>query len=235
MEKLTIFIITWNQERYIKEIIDYYRNRIPDAKFVIYDNESTDKTVEICKENGCKVISFSTGGKMDEQTLINIRNSCWQNVNTKYVLIIDDDEYLDITQELLEDNSWNVVKAFGYEMFDEGVKTIDELHYGVPSMGYSKACLFNRLEIAKMNFEAGSHKEKPISKEGFEVRYNSNPVALYHTKWRNPENGLGRAHNIAPRVSNDSTKKGWNYHYGLPDSVHSEYYINGMKNRIKVR
>lgn len=235
MNDLSIYVITWNQERYFQDFIDFYRSRIPDCKIVVYDNESTDNTVEIAKSNNCEVISFSTGGKMDEKTLISIRNTCWQNATSKWIIVVDDDEWVEVSQELLDNADWNINKCIGYEMFGEEGDTIDRLIYGCPSAGYCKSALFNRLEIFSMGFEAGSHKENPKAKLGFQVKYNPNPVALYHTKWRSPSNGFGRAHNIAPRVSGHSKSLGWNFHYGLADSIHQDYYNNGMKNRIKVR
>lgn len=232
---IEIFTITWNQERFLQDFIDFYRNRFKDCKITVYDNESTDATVKIAKQNNCDVINFSTNGRMDESTLIQIRNNCWKNSKHKWIIVVDDDEFVDITLEQLENATWNVNKCVGYEMFGEEGDSMDDLIYGVPSLGYSKASLFNKNEIEDMNFSEGSHKERPIAKPEFKVNFNPNPVNLYHTKWRCPSNGLNRAHNIAPRVSEDSKRKRWNFHYGLEDKIHIDYYNNGMENRIKVR
>lgn len=244
MNKIHIYVTTWNSSAFIEDLINWYRTRFPDCPITIYDNMSSDLTVEICKSLDCEVISFNTMGTMDEKTLINIRELCWLNPNhdSEWVIVCDDDEYVDVTPEQL-DGTWNVNKCIGYEIFGQDGDSFEELIYGLPSDGYSKQVLFNRHQIKRMNFGAGSHQANPEPKQGFEVIYNPNPCPLYHMKWRGWEAGLNRQKSIAPRISEDSKKKGWNFHYGLPEKLeqgqtglnHWDYYNNGLTNRIKVR
>jgi glycosyltransferase involved in cell wall biosynthesis len=229
-----IFGIFWNEQEIIQDFIDWYRVRLPNAKITIIDNESDDKTVEIAKNNGCEVISYNTNGFMDEQTLMNLRNNIWRNSNSEWIIIVDSDEFVDITHDILDKSNWNVAKCVGYEMFGEG-EPIEELLYGCQTDGYSKSAVFNKNEIENMNFGPGNHTERPTPKSGFLVNFAENRPNLYHTKWRSWSNGINRAHILSKRRSEHSDKMGWNFHYGLPDSKHSEYYGNGIKNRIKVR
>jgi len=231
---IEIFGIFWNEEIIIQDFIDWYKNKLPNATITILDNESTDKTVEIAKLNGCNVIKFSTNSSMDERTLMNIRNNIWRGSESEWVIIVDSDELIDINHNIIDSADWNVAKCVGYEMFGEG-ESIKDLVYGCSSDGYSKASIINKNEIEYMNFGAGSHTEKPIPKSGFSVNFAKNRPNLYHTKWRSWENGINRAHILAKRRSQHSISVGWNFHYGLPDSTHEEYYKNGIKNRIKVR
>lgn len=229
-----VFGIFWNEENIIQDFIDWYKLKLPNSKITIIDNESDDRTVEIAKNNGCNVISYSTNGFMDEQTLIGLRNNIWRNSDSEWIIIADSDEFVDITHDVLNGADWNVVKCVGYEMFGEG-ETIENLLYGCKSEGYSKASVFNKNEIESMNFAAGSHTERPNPKNGYLVKFAEDRPNLYHTKWRSWDNGLNRAHILAKRRSEHSTRMGWNFHYGLPDSTHNEYYTNGINNRIKVR
>jgi glycosyltransferase involved in cell wall biosynthesis len=233
-KSVEIFSTFWNEENIIQDFIDWYRTRLPDCKITIIDNQSDDKTVELAKLNECNVISFDTNGYMDEKTLIDIRNTIWKNSESEWVIVVDSDELVDINQEILNNLDCNVVKCIGYEMFGSG-EPISELKYGCPSSGYSKAVLFNRLQINRMNFGPGSHTEKPVAERGYNVKYAERGLNLYHTKWRSWENGIERAHALAKRRSEHSMKMGWNFHYGLSDQKHKEFYDNGIKTRIKVR
>ena len=233
-KSVEIFGIFWNEENIIQDFIDWYRNKLPNSKITIIDNESDDKTVEIAKKNGCNIISYSTNGFMDEQTLMGLRNNIWRNSDSEWIIIVDSDEYVDIDHETLNNADWNVAKCIGYEMFGEG-ESIDDLIYGCSSDGYSKSAVFNKNEVEDMNFGAGSHTENPKPKNNKVIKFSDKRPKLYHTKWRSWENGINRAHILSKRRSEHSKRMGWNFHYGLPDNVHQDYYTTGIKNRIKVR
>lgn len=236
MNSLHVYLITWNSADFIKDTLTWYRQRVPDCLFTVYDNMSSDLTVEICNEFGAEVISFNTNGTHDEKTLMNIRELCWKNPEheSTHIVVCDDDEWVNVSLESME-GDWNVNKCIGYELFGEDSDTMDDLIFGVESIGYAKQAYFRRDQIERMNFGAGSHNANPIPKEGFELKYNPNPVEMFHTKWRGWNRGLSRQYSIAPRRSEDSKSKGWNFHYSLPESVHKDYYQNGFNNRIKVR
>lgn len=244
MKQLRVYAITWNYEHFVEDLIKWYRDRV-DCNFTIYDNMSTDRTPEILRDLGCEVISFNTGGKMDEKTLMNIRELCWLNPShaEPWVVICDEDEWVDVNDDVIKDATWNVNKCVGYEMFGMDGDKMEDLVYGVPSVGYSKMALFNRSQIQAMNYGAGNHSANPTPLIGHKVIMNPNPVAMYHTKWRGWEAGLNRQKSIAPRVSEDSKRKGWNFHYALPERLnegqtghnHWDYYSRGFEMRLKVR
>jgi len=58
---------------------------------------------------------------------------------------------------------------------------------------------------------------------------------MYHTKWRSWTNGIERARLLAKRRSEHSKKMGWNFHYELDESIHKDYYENGIRNRVNIR
>lgn len=237
---LEIFTIVWNEEKIIQDFIDWYRQRVPDCLITVYDNLSSDRTVEICKNNNCNVISYNTNGWMDEQTLINIRNVCWKNSEAEYVCVVDADEGIGLNREMLQKNledkdGWNIAKCQGYEMFGTETDTIDQLLFGCWSAGYCKPVLFRPEFFDAVNLHAGSHSADPVPYPQFEIKWLMNAPNLYHFKWRSWTNGIERAHLLAKRRSPDSARKGWNIHYQFEDSIHKDYYNNGLTNRIKVR
>lgn len=236
---LHVFTTSYQEVKTIMELITFYRERIPNCLITVYDNMSDDNTEQICKENNVEFIQFDTNGKMDEKTLIELRNNNWKNSEANYIIVCDSDELVDITEKELLDNlenpSWTVSKCKGVELFGND-KFFKDAYYGVYSEGYSKKVLFLKDAIESMNFEAGSHKANPTPNLGFGVIYNENPPKLYHTKWQDFEEGITRQNMIKNKgVSEDSKKKGWNFHYNLSDNIHKDYWQNGFNNRIKIR
>ena len=235
MNLLHVFVCTWNESKILQDFIDWYRSRVPGCLITVYDNESTDNTVEIALQNNCKVISFSTNDQMDELTLMNIRNNCWKKTLSEWCLVVDADELVDINAEFLKNlGTENILKCKGYEMFGEEEDSIDDLIYGCESVGYSKPVLFRGWIFEEISFAPGNHSCSPIPFEHNLLWSTINPN-LYHTKWRSWSNGIERAHLLAKKRSDHSRQNNWNIHYEFDDSIHLDYYSNGIKNRIKVR
>lgn len=234
---LEIFIIAWNEEKIISDIITWYRDRVPDCLITIMDNESTDSTVQTAKQMGCNVQYFTSGNQMDELTLMNVRNNCWKDSDAEYIIVCDADEWVDVNRDILlrnnEENEWDICKCFGYEMFGYEHDTLDTLVMGTWSAGYCKPILFKKDSLLETNFEAGSHKCNAKGKK--ELKWKVNFPNLYHTKHRSWSNVIDRCALLAARRSQDSKNKGWNFHYSLPESAHKEYRENGIKNSIRVR
>lgn len=237
LENITVYTITWNEVDILQDFVDWYRSRFPDCKIVVYDNMSDDGTVELARQNNCEVIQFTTNGKMDEKTLIEIRNNCWKVCTTNWCVVVDADELVDVTPEILEHaGTTSIYRCEGYEMFGTSEDTIETLVNGLPSEGYCKPVVFKPWVFQDINFGPGSHSCNPVPKEGNWLLWDTTKsMKLYHTKWRSWEHGIRRAHMIANRVSEDSRAKGWNFHYALDDSIHLDYYSNGIKNSYKVR
>lgn len=233
---LEIFTVCWNEEKILQDFITWYRSRVPNCLITVYDNMSTDNTVGIALDNECKVIPFDTNGEMDELTLMNIRNNCWKDSDAKWCLVVDADELISIDKSFLELSlNANILQCEGYEMFGTEEDTIDTLLYGCKSAGYCKPCCFRPKCFKEVNLAPGSHSANPEPKEGFTVNLVKGYPDMYHCKWRSWTNGIERAHLLAKKRSQDSKDKGWNFHYALDDSIHKDYYDNGIRNRVKVR
>jgi len=61
-------------------MIKWYRERFPNCLIIVYDNESTDRSVQIALENNCKVISYSTNNQLSDSKYLEIKNNCWKTV-----------------------------------------------------------------------------------------------------------------------------------------------------------
>lgn len=235
---LHVFIVTWNEEKHLQELITWYRERVPGCFITIWDNMSTDKTVDIAYKNDCEVHQFFTNNQMDEKTLIDIRNSCWITSKADYIIVCDADEFVDVNYHILsrnnEEKEWDICKCFGYEMVGNEEDTIDTLTKGVWAAGYCKPILFKRESIESINFAPGSHNANPIS-AGKDLKWKINFPNLYHTKHRSWSNVIDRAKLLSKRRSEHSKKMGWNFHYGLDESIHRNYRQGLLNNAVKVR
>lgn len=233
---LEIFVVCWNESKILPDFIKWYRDRVPNCLITVYDNNSDDNTFDIALDNECKVIPFDTGGYMDEQTLMNIRNNCWKQSEAKWCLVVDADELVKFDLQMLEeayDLSANIYKCVGYEMFGTEKDTIQTLTQGCSSAGYCKPVLFKPKYFNEIGLLPGSHDAVPIPK--IETIWGLPIFDMYHTKWRSWSNGIERARLLAKRRSEHSKQMGWNFHYELDESVHLDYYTNGIKSRVKVR
>ena len=55
MEKIAVLIPCYNEEKTIKKVVEYWKKELPEATIYVYNNNSTDRTVEIAKEAGAIV------------------------------------------------------------------------------------------------------------------------------------------------------------------------------------
>lgn len=87
MTKLTAIIITKNEEAKIERCLKSL-SKLAD-EIIIIDDLSADRTTEICKSFGAKIISSRSGGNFDKQ-----RNLGIQNATGDWILQMDADEII---------------------------------------------------------------------------------------------------------------------------------------------
>lgn len=88
MEKLTIVILTKNEEKNILEVINNVK--VLSNSILVIDSGSSDSTVELAKGMGVKVIHRDLNNDFSQQ-----RNFALEYVDTEWVLYIDADERMD--------------------------------------------------------------------------------------------------------------------------------------------
>ena len=142
---------------------------LPHSIITIYDNESTDKSVEIAKSLGCKVISWSTNGIFNEIKKRSIFNNCWKG-KKGWVIVCDMDEWLCVTERDLQEElkkGTTLLSIRGYNITgkskDKDLKDIKlhSLNRGYYHKWESKDICFHLPEIKEMNYSLGSHTSKP--------------------------------------------------------------------------
>ncbi len=210
---ITVYAVAYNEEFHIKFMIDHYRLRFPSCNIVVYDNCSSDRTAEIAKENGAEVISFDTNNRFSDIKHIEIKNSCWKNASTNWVLTCDVDELLDINEDQLkleENLGSSIITSEGYTMINmpEG-HTLESIKYGCRQSQYDKSYLFNKNLIKEINYEVGCHRCSPIG----QVKFSDKAYLAYHYKFIDLELSVKRYQSYGERMSDKNIENGWGKHY----------------------
>jgi len=205
---ITIYTFTYNEEVLIQFMIDHYRARFPNCHIIINDNSSTDKTIEIAQSNGCEIRNYNSNGTLDDGLHVHMKNSCWKDSKTDWVLVCDLDELLDINEEQLKQEEINgntKIKSEGYTMVNmEENLDIPSITYGFRDGGYDKDVLFNKKFISEINYSTGAHQCNSIG----QIQY-SNPYKLYHYKSISPNYCVARCADTAKRLSAANKSNGW--------------------------
>lgn len=95
--KLYGVTLTYNESSIIPYVMPYYENLGYD-KLIVYDNQSTDNTVEMLKEYSfVEVREFDTGGKLDSLKITGIKSNAYLEFNNEedaWITVNDFDEVI---------------------------------------------------------------------------------------------------------------------------------------------
>lgn len=230
---MTIITITYNEEFILPHFIKHYRTNFPNCRIIVYDNYSTDATVEIAKANGCEVVMYDTGGKLSDAKYLEIKNNAWKGIDG-WVIVCDADEFLDIDEETLINKSnigCTIIGSIGYNM----VNLSDNLDFeritrGVRSSSYDKFLCFNSDFIKEINYSAGCHFASP---KGTIVDA-STPYRLRHYKYINIDYMIKRHKAYGERLSDENLKNQWGTHYLYSAEQITKEFNEARKNSIRI-
>ena len=231
---VTIHQICYNEVQILEFCYNFYRSRFPKAKFVLEDNESTDGSVELAKSLGYDVNSFSTNNQMDDTILSNVRNNCWRNDKTDWVIVCDMDELIDINEDVLmqeQSNCNTIIETWGFQMINlEYGFDLKNIQYGFRDGDfYDKNLVFNKRFIEHMNWSVGSHKCSPT---GVLVKKTENRYPLLHYKFINEDYVVERYKELNLRQSPENIAKNMSTHYNLSEVEIRENFNQMKKNEL---
>ena len=235
---IDVFTTCYNEEIILPYFLKHYKKFA--RNITIYDNMSTDNSVNIMNEYGVNVISFDTGGRFEESVLMNIRNTCWKGSDADWVIVCDTDEliYHENIIEVLSNTHANHIITEGYEMMSETLPTTEgqiyeELKMGYFKPDYSKPCLFKPSEVTNINFAPGSHTAKPIGPSLISI--NDSGIKLLHYKYLNREVLIKKYEHYKVRQSEEMKRNGWgNYQQWDANVINSQFdnWLSISKNII---
>lgn len=210
---ITVYTLTYNEEFMLPHFIEHYRSMFPGCRIVVYDNESNDRTQAIAHEANCEVRLNKTGGKLNDVRYLEIKNNCWKDALTDWVLVADCDEHLNIDAEELERQDRfgaTIIRANGWNMVNmKDDMNFDGIVHGVRAKSYDKKYLFKRTMIREINYSPGCHGANPVGK----IHESSQSYELFHYKYVNPEFMVKRHAEFASRLSQVNLERGYGFHY----------------------
>jgi len=86
MSSIAVLIPCYNEEKTIKKVVADFKEALPEASIYVYDNNSTDRTVEIAEETGAIVCHEYQQGKG------NVIRSMFRQIEADCYLMIDGDD-----------------------------------------------------------------------------------------------------------------------------------------------
>ncbi len=222
---ITIYTITYNEEFILPHFIKWYRDRFPNCRIIIYDNESTDNTVKIAYEMNCEVVFYSTNDKLVDSKYLEIKNNCWKDANTDWVIVCDADEFLNTDLNMLNTDQ-TIYKSKGYNMCNvTNLLTVSNIKHGIEAVQYDKCILFNKKYINEINYTPGCHSCNPKGA----VIYGKIQPKLLHMKFINEEILVEKYKSYSSRLSEENLKNKWGYHYQEEENKLRESFKNHLK------
>ncbi len=228
---ITIHQICYNEIALLKFSYNFYKKRFPNAIFILHDNNSNDGSVQLANELGYEIRPFETNGEMDDATLQNIKNNCWKNDTTDWIIVADMDELIDISENdlLLEErNGINIINTFGFNMINLNKEfNLDSMVYGFrEDTVYDKRLIFNKKFITDMNYDVGAHNCNPF---GNNINFSTHRFNLLHYKYLSEEYIVNRYKELNNRQSGNNVKNSWSTHYKIHEYELREYYKSCIK------
>lgn len=245
--KLDWYVLCYNEEFIIPWIVQYWE-RIKqdgiDLHVYVYDNCSSDKSVEmLSKYDWITIAQFQTEGQ-DDIVQAQIKNTVWKRSKGKadFVVVSDFDEIIwsnDLESELqyMKDNDYNVLGTAWYAFCGDEIPAYDKdkyLHQMV-GKGYKqhinhmkeyghlgKFMIINPNTIDDMGWSVGNHICNPSS----ELRlYVSDKIVAFHiNKGLSEDYFVNRRKIMSDNLSTRNKLYGMCFEYGYPEEKSREEY-----------
>jgi hypothetical protein len=230
---ITIYTIAYNEAFMLPYVFAHYMNLFPGADFVVYNNESEDNTADLARMFGAEVRTYKTGGKLSDETYLDIKNNCWRSAKTDWVLIVDVDELCSLSESdlILESaNKSDILNFHGYNMVNiHDDMNVGGMRHGVRAPSYDKSYCFNKTALKEINYGMGAHKASPVPYIG-QIIKSDNLYIARHYKYINIEYMLKRHAVFASRLSDDNLRRGLGGHYLYPEDRIRKEFEDARKN-----
>jgi hypothetical protein len=224
-----VFTFTYNESTYIDYFVKWYSSRFQNLKITVFDNHSTDDTVEKAIALGCLVNYWGNIDKMSEIKFVELKNNCFKGGESDYFIICDIDEFLDISDADLIINRPTCVQGIGYHMIADAKTDFENIHLGVRDSVYDKCLMFKRENLLEINYKPGAHVCKPVYKESdfVEEILRKN---LFHFRWLSLDFVIDRYERNKKRVKKTERLRGMSYHYFARRKKIEREYLEALKN-----
>ena len=229
------YAVCWNEERMLPFVFDYYSKFVD--KFIMYDNGSTDKSIEIINaQKNTNYVHFETDG-FDDTVHAEIKNNCWKQSRGKadFVIVCDIDEFvyhpqIELFLDKLKKERISLPSPHGYSMYSEtfpvlGQGITEQIRTGVADEGYSKCLLFDPNLIYEVNYDPGAHICHPLG-----IVNRNEDYKVLHYKNLDIDAVLCRTRINAARLSPANKELNLGFGYLYPEERIRKEFEEGLKN-----
>ena len=172
MDKIAVLIPCYNEEQTIVKVVTDVRQALPEAVVYVYDNNSTDRTVELAREAGAVIRHEYKQGKG------NVIRRMFREIAAECYLMIDgDDTYpldcaREMTDKVLDHHADMVVgDRLSSTYFTENKRPFHNFGNSLMRMGINKLfhCEIKDIMTGYRAFSYGFVKTFPVFSKGFEI------------------------------------------------------------------
>lgn len=228
------FILCYNEEKMVRHTLNHYLTFC--NKITIYDNNSTDLTLDILKKEypQVNVISYNSENQLNDQKYLEIKNNCWKQSTADFVIVCDMDELLyhkhlyHILKQIKREQI-AVPNVDGYNMISDffpdncQIPITEQIKTGWPAQSFNKNIIFNPQWLKEINYGPGAHTCNPVPKGKLRLKIppKNTYLQLLHYKYLSREYVIQRHQQYAKRLSTFNKTNGYGKEY-----TYSEEFVN---------
>lgn len=183
MDKIAVLIPCYNEEKTIAKVVKDARAALPEAVIYVYDNNSTDRTVELAREAGAVIRHEYMQGKG------NVIRGMFREVEARcYIMVDGDDTYPmefapEMVDKVLHHNADMVVgDRLSSTYFSENKRPFHNMGNSLVRASINRLfqCDIKDIMTGFRAFSYGFVKTFPILSKGFEIETEMTIHAVYN-------------------------------------------------------
>jgi FkbM family methyltransferase len=219
--RISVYCLCWNEEKILPHFLNHYAKF--SHKITIFDNESTDNSLNIinwfdkCKIN---VITYNSNNTLNDFLYLDIKNNCWKNDPSEYVIVCDLDEFLyteDIFDYLYQNSEYDVFTPTGYDMVSTtfpayNIPITQQIIKGFFNIDFCKSILFKPNRLLNINYLPGAHTSNPVG-NNITIKNGDDNLKLLHYKRLSLDYMVNRIESLRNRMSDINFRTGSGLHY----------------------
>lgn len=224
--RISAHLLAYNEQKIIPYSVRHFRTFCHSV--TVHDLGSQDQTRELAIKEGATIRQWNCENKTNDPLNSAIKNSCWLNDDTDWVICADADELwyfpegVESTLNEYEKQQLAIVKPHGFEMTSETFPTTkgqiyEEVKWGArDDHWYGKPTMFSKKRVAATNIGMGAHEVSIVLKDGHQIlvrqgsKQSAPPCFLTHMHHLGSIEEIGAGYDgIIKRHGEMNKKMGW--------------------------